>query len=65
MAVFSTLCSFLMQQLLANQKPADNSARVLGSGSAELAGREMGGIVGWMFWQGGELLVPCTDPIPC
>lgn len=36
-----------------------------GGGSAEHAGREMGGIVGWMFWQGGELSVPCTDPGSC
>lgn len=55
---------FLMQQLPANPKPADNSGRVLGWWSAEHAGREMGGIVGWMFWQGGELFVPCADPDP-
>lgn len=61
----SLSCFPLMQQLLANQTPAAASARVLGWGCAVHAGREIGGIVGWMFWQGGELLVPCTDPIPC
>lgn len=54
-----------MQQLPANPKPADNSGRVLGWWSAGHAGKEMGGIVGWMFWRGGELFVPCTDPDPC
>lgn len=65
MAVFSTLCSVLIQQLLANQEKADIGTRVLGWESVGFAGREMGAIVGWMLWQGGELLVPCTDPIPC
>lgn len=55
---------FLMQRSLANHKPAAYSTRVPGWESAEHAGREMRGIVGWMFWQGGELSEPCTDPRP-
>lgn len=39
----------LMHQLLAYQKQADNSISVQGWENAELAGKEMGGIVEWMF----------------